>query len=264
MKQTAVQDSGAISLGSCKIEVGPNVAGLVNVGVVDGVEISYEMNEVAIKAENHGNTPIVNYSNGVGKVSFELKENRLEILSKIFAGITDYTTVAGVLVSGATQAITGSSYAFEEAIEISGQNSDGSKQTISSVVGSTNGSLVNGTDYYQIKLPSGKWGIAIHDSATVTTMSQTFTVTYSYTPPASKSLKFKASGTLSQIAVRLTNTNDSAKTFVVLAENCKATSGLTRAFGSDEVEDANKIPVEITVYKDSNGYLFQDASEQYS
>jgi hypothetical protein len=264
MKQTSVQDSGSISLGSAKIEVGATLGSLVDVGVVDGVELSYEMNEVLIKAENHGRIPIKQYSNGSGKISFDLKENRLEILASLFSGLVDYSTVAGVLVSGATQAITGASYAFEQAIEIVGQNSDGSKQTISSVVASTDGSLVAGTDYYQIKLPNGKWGVAIHDSATVTTMSQTFTVTYSYTPSASKVLKYKDSGVVNSIVVRLTNTDDNSKTFVIVANNVKATAGLTRAFGKDEVEDANVIPVELTLYADTNGYLWEETSNQFA
>lgn len=94
--------------------------------------------------------------------------------------------VAGTLVSGSTQDVVNPS-AYLSFIVIDNQNGDGSAITVNSVTGSTDGALVAGTDY-EVVQAGGKYGIQLISGGAITTLTQTFTINYDYTPNATRLL----------------------------------------------------------------------------
>lgn len=96
----------------------------------------------------------------------------------------DRLSVAGSLVTGATQVIA-SGFTYNKFYPIANQNGDGSAISITSVVASTNWALTSepDADADYVKTNVGwVYGIIILNSTTVTTTSQTITITYDYTP----------------------------------------------------------------------------------
>ncbi len=131
-----------------------------------------------------------------------------EILESLSAGLVTREAVAGTLVSGATDDIASGSWAYDTFIALDGQNSDGTEPTINSVTLGTDGAIVEGTDY-NVVLAEGGWGIAILDSATVTTEAQTVEIDYDYTPAAGSYLYGGTSSkVLEYYQVRLRHYND--------------------------------------------------------
>lgn len=93
--------------------------------------------------------------------------------------------VASALVSGATQDVVNPT-AYLKFIVIANQNGDGSAVVVNSVTGSTDGALVAGTDYEVIQDGAGKYGIQLISGGAITTLTQTFTINYDYTPNAQR------------------------------------------------------------------------------
>jgi len=97
--------------------------------------------------------------------------------------------VAGVLVAGATQDVVNPA-AFLQFIKIANQNFDLSTVVVNSVTGSIDGALVLGTDYDVILNAAGETGIQLISGGAITTLTQTFTINYDYTPAAASNLGY--------------------------------------------------------------------------
>jgi len=131
--------------------------------------------------------------------------------AKFSGGLYTNTNIAGTLVSGADEEIDGTGKEFEQILALSNQNSDGSAVTVNSVSGATDGSLVLNTDYRVLMDSNGNTGIAIIDSATVTTMDQVFTVNIDYTPATGSYIEAgHESIVLTDFAVRVRHYTDDA------------------------------------------------------
>ena len=92
--------------------------------------------------------------------------------------------VAGTAVSGATQDVVNPS-AYNEFIKLS-LPARSSSVTVNSITGSTDGALVAGTDYVVIQNERGEDGFYLVSGGAITTLTQTFTVNYDYTPNTSR------------------------------------------------------------------------------
>lgn len=135
----------------------------------------------------------------------------LSTIEKIGGGIYNYSSVAGTLVSGATQVTASGSWAFNKFIKILNQNGDGSAITVNSVSGATDGALTVDVDYYVGQNANGDYGIFIIDSVGVTTEAQAITINYDYTPSAGKTITAGTSSlVLDDFIIRLRHYTDVA------------------------------------------------------
>lgn len=244
MTQTTIQKSAALREGSAKLEIGANFGALSDIGAVRNIKFNSKKRNFEIKFDNVA--AIQKFADGDRfSVTFDMNELDLVKLQIMEAGWMTNSNVAGTPVAGATQAITGASYAYNDFIEIEHQNGDGSVITINSVTGSTNGALVADTDYVLIQNEEGNYGIAIIDSATVTTMSQVFTIDYDYTPNAAIESTFAQFGTKTKKVLRLTNTNSASKDFVVEMTDVTNVSQISLPFLADDAEDIMSVSIEL-------------------
>ena len=136
-----------------------------------------------------------------------------EIWEKFSGGAFAYTNVAGTPVVGGAEVIAVSAIpAYDQAYVIANQNGDGTVPTINSVTGSVDGLLVTLDDYDFVKVQGG-WAIVIHDTVTVTTLAQTFTINSDYTPSSGKKINAGTSSLeLSTFIARLRHYTDDALT----------------------------------------------------
>lgn len=153
-----------------------------SVGHIKSFSVSHSLeNEKEIRAGNCGVGELARYAQKTPKITFtRLDVNNRPAFDKLFG--LDRLSVAGTPVTGATQVIA-SGFTYNKFYPISNQNGDWSAISITSVVWSTNGTLVPDVDYVKTNV-NGVYGILIVDSTTVTTTSQTITITYNYTPSA--------------------------------------------------------------------------------
>jgi hypothetical protein len=167
-------------------------------------------------------------------VDFSVWEPDLSTLQIARGGVDNIVTTAGTLVSGHSQVISSGAWAYNGFIALDGQNSDGSKPTLDvthPVVGSVDSDLAEAVDFDLVK--SGSiWGILIKDSTTVTTLTQTITVKYSFTPASSLTLTTGGADVPGFLQLRLTNTT-SGKTMVLLLYKVQNTAGFQVKFNPD-------------------------------
>jgi hypothetical protein len=160
-------------------------------------------------------------------------------------GIDQYQTVAAAKVSGVVQTVASGDWAYNKFIKIGNQNGDGSAITVNSVAAGTDGALVANTDYYVGQNDEGQYGIYIIDSAKVTTVNQSLTINYDYTPAASKTLTTGGLTEINPNVVRLTNTNAEGKKFEVTIFKASNTTGINLKLPSDDADDVWATPVTL-------------------
>lgn len=134
-------------------------------------------------------------------------------LAALSGGLYTIENVTGALVEDATQTVTSGNWAYDVPFLIEHQNGDLSEIVVASVAGSVDGPLVEGTDYFKVKLGEAGWGIYLVDSATITTLIQNVVVTYDYTPNSQKIAKRGGIRTINPIEIAY-QTVDSAGNFV--------------------------------------------------
>jgi len=98
--------------------------------------------------------------------------------------------IAGVVVSSALQAVVNPS-AYLQFIKIANQNGDGSTIVVNSVTGSIDGLLVVDTNYNIVQDSDWVYGIQLISGGSISTLTQTFTIDYDYTPSVSKQMTYK-------------------------------------------------------------------------
>lgn len=125
------------------------------------------------------------------------------------------TDVAGTPVVGATQDIVNPA-AYNTGFEIENQNGDGSLVSVTGVSGSVDGALVAGTDYAVTINSLGKTEIYFISGGAISTLTQTFTVTYDYTPNASEQITIKSDFTENRLFdVRIEAENDAGEDRII-------------------------------------------------
>lgn len=167
-------------------------------------------------------------------VDFLVWEPDLSVLQIARGGVDNLITTAGTQVSGYAQTIASGSWAYDTFVEFTGQNASGAKPTMDAThpcVAGTDGDLVEGTDFEVVKV-SGKWGIVVRDSATVTKAAQNLVVTYTFTPAASLTLTTGGADEPGWLKVRLTNTTN-AKEAVVLFYKVQNVTGFQVKMNAD-------------------------------
>jgi len=265
MSQTTVQRSGAIKLGSAKVEVGDDVGSLQNLGAMRGITLSESWDKVEVESDNAGT--IKEYiKNQRVAITASLIEIDLEMLNEIRGGIDTYDTVDGTLVEDHNQVVNSGDWGYNDFIIFDHQNGDNSQITPESVTGSVDGALVADTDYYVGMNERGESGIFIIDSATVTTESQNITIVYDYTPVTSKILSSGGKKTINPKVVRLTNTDENGKNLQITVYYAFVEEGITLEFPSDEAEDVMVAPInlvgKVDVDRTAGDQLYEIIDEQ--
>lgn len=180
----------------------------------------------------------------------------LNLISKLGGGLYTYTAVAGTPVSGAEQVVASGAWGYNDFILIENQNYNLGAITINSVTGGTDGALVADTDYFVGTNERGEYGIFIIDSATVTTLSQTMTIDYDYTPSTGKKITSGTSSlVLDDYIIRIRHYNNvGLTTYDAEATIWKAAldSGIQFNFKGVNEEGMNEVTVAFTGSVDSS------------
>ena len=245
--QTNVQDARAIRIGSCKLEVEDHpgsFADMTDVGILKGTKLVLNRQTITIQPDN---APDVDVSDQIvgAEVTATLHEWTLATLAKLGLGTVE--TVNGSPVSGEVLTIPVGAWAYSRFIPVTDQPS----ATVASVSGSTDGALASGTDYHVVTNSAGVTGIVVLDSAKLSTESQVLTITYGYTPIASKSIKLGGKGlTPKYVSVQMTNTNAAGKKYRYRLFKARLSSNFEHTFTADAGGEPAGIPITLTARPD--------------
>ena len=245
--QTSVQNPAAIRIGSCKLEVEDHpgsFADMIDVGILKGTKLVLNRQTITIQPDN---APEVEVSDQIvgAEVTATLHEWTLATLEKL--GLGTVTTVTATPVSGKTLVVASGAWDYSKFIPVTDQPS----ATVASVSGSVDGALASGTDYHVVTNTAGVTGIVVLDSVKLTTESQVLTITYGYTPIASKTIKLGGKGsTPKYIAVQMTNTNAAGKKYRYRLFKARLTSNFEHTFTADAGGEPAGIPITLTARPD--------------
>lgn len=247
MAQTTVQKNAAVRFGSAVLSIGANFGALTNIGAIRGLTFNHKGETLEIPFDNTESLKF--FKNGQkGSFGFQLGEIDLTTLSILEQGLVDLDTTAASPVTGATQVIPANSLVTKQFVELEHQMGDGSAPSITSIVGATDGSLTAAADDWELVLgPNGKYGIVFNvtEGAALTTMNQVLTITYDYTPNASKTLTFNDFGQKTAYVARIVNTDSDGNQFKIDLENVTNITPLSFPFQSDTGDDVAVIELEL-------------------
>jgi hypothetical protein len=232
--------------------VGDDSGSLVDMGALRNIRFTSEMITTIINSDNRGE--IIRKSRMPGKIEAELLEpGDADTLENIFKGLVAKSSVAGSIVNNYSQVIASGEWAYNTFIPFDFNDADGTNVNIDSVTLGTNGAIVANTDYHTFQHHDGRWGIIIVDSSTVTTLAQTVTIQFDYTPAASKVLTGGTNQTASPRYVKIiAPSEDSALlTREIVLESALATSPMLLAFV--EVESAGDVGVMPVTFESRKG-----------
>ena len=245
--QTNVQNPAAIRIGSCKLDVEDypgTFVSMTDVGILKGAKLTVNRESITIQPDNAPEVDVSDQITGA-EVTATLHEWTLATLEKLGLGTVTATTTNPV--SGQTLVVASGAWDYSTFIPVTDQPS----ATIASVAGSTNPTLVAGTDYHVITDDEGVTGIVVLDSQTVTTAAQALTITYGYTPIASKTINLGGKGTTPKyIAVQMTNTNAAGKKYRYRLFKVKLSSNFEHTFTADASGEPAGIPITLTARPD--------------
>lgn len=236
-------DQSALLMEYGNIWVGDDASSLVDLGAVRNVRFSPTQVRNKVNSDNRGT--IVNKVRLNGMIDFDwLEPGDLNKVESLFKGMVTKSSTAGSTVSGADQTVASGDWNYNVFIPLENQNNDGTLPTINSVTLGTDGAIVLDTDYHTVKDPAtGKWGIIIRDTVTVTTESQTVAIDYDYTPAASLTITGGSSQTATNRYVKIVgpSEDDANKERIVILEEAVVSSDMVFPFVN--VEDAGDVGV---------------------
>ncbi len=202
------------------LEVAPYAtpSSLVRIASVRGLVANYdnESKKVEVKADDTGT--VFKGFQPEAKIEGSFLENvNRDLMSLLLGGNPSDT--AGSIVNNHSQVIA-AGWAYNKFIPFDKANGNGTVPTIDSVTGSVDGALVSETDYFLGRNDSGDWGIFVKDSSTVTTLAQTITVQFDYTPNASENITFPLTFTESpRLYVKITAEDETGKERVIILDD---------------------------------------------
>ena len=254
-RQTTVQEKNAIRFGSGRFEVRPEGGEYTNLGAMREIEFEETWDKVRVMSDNAG-AIVLGIRNHQAALRGQMMEIDLAKLKDLRGGLDTYATVAGDPLTAQEQVIYQGKWSFESFVELDGQNSDGSAPTVTDVSGTETGenALVAGDDYNLVQNSAGKWGIVLHESGTkLSTENQNITVTSNYTPASHKTLESGHAISINPVAVRVINTNEDGKEFIVEVFKATTEDGITLSFPADDDEDPAMVPINLMGEVDTAG-----------
>ncbi len=268
MAQTAVQKQKSLRIGSCRVEAGPNIGALVNLGATRENTTLRETWEVIKRMSANAGEIERGIKRGTHRaaITWNWLEIDMQNLALLRGGIDSVETVAADPVNDHAYAVPAGNWKYDKLIVLDQQNGNGAKIIPTSVEAGTDGPLVSGTDYFLAQDAAGRWGVVIMDSETVETENQTITITYDYTPAAAIKLSTGGKFVISPNVVRLTNTDEDGKKFQVTVFKAYDAEGVTLEFLPDDNGDFMATPVslegECDEARDAGKQLFEIRDEQ--
>lgn len=264
MSQTTVQNANTVRFGSGMLEVGETVGTLVNLGAMTGINFEESWDTVSIMSDNAG-LITQRIKNHQAKISGDLIEIDLENLYLIRGGLDIYADADTTPVAITNEAVTLTDTDF---IRLAHKNAAGT-EVASITVTSTSG---GGTTYdrdadYVVSVDSEGWtGIARASVASDIADNATVYVDYTYTPVTSKTLTTGGLATIDPRVVRITNTDENGKIFRITVYKATNETGIKLELQSDDADDPNSIPIELTgtldTTKTAGAQLFEIYDEQ--
>ena len=233
MAQTTVQNQNAIRFGSGKLEIGPSVTNLVDIGAVRNAVFKEEWEDVEVKSDNAG-VVRVGIKEHVARIECDMMEVNLENLDTARGGIDTYTTTAAtpVNVTGEEHVLSGT-----ELVRLDNRNGDGTEVESIVVTDSESNPAVQDTDYVVVVDSAGYTCIARISDSTVIDEGETVTVDYTYTPNESVTLTSGGKTSLSDRVVRITNTDENGKIFRITLYKATINEGAEIEFPAEDDDD---------------------------
>lgn len=243
-RQTTIQVPEAIRKGSVRVLVGDDFGSLVDIGALRNPVINSLSEGQRIEFDNADGLDYFVKGDRI-QITFDLAEVNFDTVAVLDAGMATKTTVAGVLVPGATQLVVAGNWNYNQFIKITNQNGDGSAITVNSVTAATNGALVEDTDFYVGQNEDGEYGIFVIDSATVTTENQNLTIDYDYTPNDSKKITMTATGKKTLKVMRIINEDNDGNLLYLDIEEGTNKAPISLDFAGDDEEDVAILSVDF-------------------
>lgn len=249
MAQTTVQNLNAVRLGSVKMEVGVDVGTLVDLGALTGAKMVETISDFGIQSDNAGEIMV-----GVADQKVAITANWLEPdltqMNMARGGIDTYSSAGATPVPVVSEVFVFSTLETT-AVRLAHKNAAGTQVTLASVKDITDVTTYTVNDDYEIVVDSDGWTcLSRPTSGSTITDGQIVHVNYTYTPLATKSLSTGGKRDIAYRVVRLTNTDDAGKTFVITFYRARIKKGMEMTFKSDDATEANGFPIEIEATKD--------------
>jgi hypothetical protein len=260
--QTTVQQTNSIRFGSAKIEAGPTVGALVNLGLAANVEFNEESELIYVVPDN-GARIAKGRKNHRATVKFDMMEFYLDNVYMLRGGADTKTPVAGssTPVVDELHALTG-----VIGVRLNHKNGDGSICTAISVKDSAGSSAVLNTDYVLYVDSAGYTCIARVTGSTVITTGEVAKISYTYVPNASVELSSGGLTTITPQIVRVTNVDAAGKKFEVTVYSAISQKGISMKFPADDSDKSLVVPFELTgevdITRTAGDQLFKIVDEQ--
>lgn len=242
MSQTTIQKAPAIRQGSVRVQVGASFASLVDVGALRKPVMKSLSENQEIEFDNVDS--LVKFVKGKRvQFTFDLAEVNLTNLAVLDGGIVNLSTVAGS-ATPVTDEAKGTGWVIGTPIKLNNKN--GANTIVSTIVVKENAvTLVLNTDYrtYVADGTNGELGYTYIVPVTARTLA--ITVSYSYTPNASKNVTFNASGSKTLNCMRISNTDANGKLFQIDIENGTNFAPISMTFAGDVQDDVAILPVDF-------------------
>lgn len=239
MAQTTIQNDDAIRYGSAKLEIGASLAALTNVGAIRGLTFEHRGENIEIEFDN--TDPIKFFKQGTrASIMFTLYETDMSIIDLTDDGLVNVTSTAATPVSNAAQTIASGNWSYNQWTELTYQHYSGgviAAPTVTVEAGVDN-TLVEDTDFFiGLNAAGDKYGIVFVDSTTITTEGQDMVLEIDYTPRASQTMTFNATGKKTTKYARITNTASDGTTYIITMNDVTNIKPLSMPFPSDDSDD---------------------------
>lgn len=252
-QQTGIINEARLLSGAWEFYIGDSIGSLFRLGAYRDASVQSKRESTELIFDND---KINKFKKGKEfSFTFVLWEIDPDTLASMNKGWITKTAVAGTEVAWATQAIANPT--AWQIVELEGQMHDLSLVSVTWVSGSTDGALTVNTDYVVIKWPGGKSNIYFIAGGNITTMSQTFTVTYTYTPAASVTFTFADNGIATKFYARFVHERNDGKQVVIDLEDVQNIQGLTIDFVGNEEDDVATVSVELSWKVMDNGFKYE-------
>ena len=242
--QTSVQNSDAIRLGSCKLEVEDHPGSFVSmtdVGILKGAKLTINYQRVTFLPDNAPEVDVTDQITGA-EVTATLHEWTLATLEKL--GLGTVASVPASSVSGQTLTIAAGAWTKDTFIAVTPE-----PVGVVATVKEGDSALTLATDYVVATDTNGVTGIVV--TKMPASPAKALTITYGYTPIASKTIKLGGKGsTPKYIAVRMTNTNAAGKKYRYRLFKAKLSSNFEHTFTADASGEPAGIPITLTARPD--------------
>lgn len=240
--QTTIQNAPAIRKGSVRVLIGNAFNSLVDVGALRNPIFKSLVENQAIKFDNVDD--LKKFVLGKkAQITFDLAEINLTNMAQFDAGFMNLTTVAGS-PTAVTDEAHGTGWTVASPIKLNNKN--GANTIVSSIVVKAGASTLTLNTDYKTYVGDGSNGeLGYTYIVPLTSQASAITVSYSYTPNASKKLTFNDTGTKTLKCMRIVNTDENDKEFRIDIENGTNFAPISMDFAGDAEDNVAIMPIDF-------------------